>query len=413
MNILFLTHYFPPEGNAPASRVYEMTRRWVRKGHEVTVLTGVPNVPMGIVYEGYQNRWVQRETIEGIAVIRVWTWLAANKGTLRRTLNYVSFMLSAVWHGLWLPKPDVIVATSPQFFCGWAGRCLSRLRRVPFVSEIRDIWPDSIVAVGAMQSLWMIRFMERQELRLYRSARHIVTVGEGYQAHIAGRGIPTERITVIHNGVDPARFQPRPPDEAIRAEYGLASRFVCSYVGTIGMACGLEVVLRAARILKGRGLDRIVFMLIGDGAVRHELEESARAQGLDNIVFTGLQPKARIPALLSITDACLVHLKKTDPFRYVLPSKIYEAAAMARPVILGVEGLAKELVENAGAGLCIEPENELQLVDALERLSGDPTLARDLGAAGLKNIAPRFNCDLLADAYLDVLSRVVSLPPAV
>lgn len=407
MRILFLTHYFFPEGNAPATRVYEATRRFAARGHDVTVVTGVPNVPNGVVYEGYRNRLWQREEVAGVNVVRVWTYLAPNKGTLKRILNYLSFMLSATLAALRVPRPDVVVASSPQFFCGWAGVLASRLRRAPLVLEIRDLWPESIVAVGAMRDPRLIRFLEWLERRMYAAALAIVTVGDGYRRELEARGVPPERISVIPNGIDGAVFHARPDDGRVREEWQLGRRFVCAYVGTIGMGCGLDVVLRAARRLRAEGRDDIRFLLVGDGAVREELEAQVRAEGLDSVVFTGRLPKARMPEVLAAADTCLVHLTRTPLFKTVLPSKIFEAAAMAKPIVLGVEGFAAELVGRVGAGICIEPENETQLLEAVTRLARDPSLARKLGEAGLEHLGRPYDWSGLAKTYLSKLEGLV------
>ncbi len=406
MRVLFLSHYFTPEGNAPATRVYEMCRRWALQGHRVTVVTGVPNVPSGVVYEGYANRLFQREVVDGIETRRVWTWLAANRGTVRRTLNYLSYLVAATLAGCLAPRPDVVIATSPQFFCGWAGALVSRFRRRPFVLEVRDLWPESIATVGALRKSPLLRLLERLERALYRAAARIVTVGEGYRDELVGRGVPGDRIEVIPNGVDREMFQDRGGGAALRERYGLGDAFVCSYVGTIGMASGLDVVLRAARLLRQEKREGFRFVLVGDGAIREDLEERARREGLAEVVFTGRQDKRKMPDHLAMTDACLVHLARKDLFRTVLPSKIFEAAAMRKPIVLGVEGRAAELVEGAGAGICIEPENERQLVDAVTRLAADPDLAARLGRAGYEQIAARFDWDELALRYGLVVEKV-------
>ena len=406
MRIVFLTHYFHPEGNAPATRVFEMTRRWAAQGHDVTVITGVPNVPDGVVYEGYRNRLLQRETRGGVEVVRIWTYLAPNKGTLRRILNYVSFMVGAALVALFVRRPDVVIATSPQFFCGWAGVIATALRRVPFVIEVRDLWPESIEAVGAMKNRRLLRFLEWLEARMYAAADHVVTVGGGYRDKLILRGVDAARIDVIPNGVDLEVFLAGADGRAIRERYGLGDRFVCSYLGTIGMGCGLDVALRAAVRLRERGRDDVRFLLVGDGAVREELEGRARAEGLSGVVFTGRRPKEEMPAFLAATDACLVHLTRTELFKTVLPSKIFEAAAMRKPIILGVEGFAAELVAEAEAGICIQPENEDELIEAVVKLAADPDLARRLGEAGYASIASRYTYDRLAIDYAELLGRL-------
>ena len=284
---------FTPENNAPAARVHGMAKEWARSGHRVTVLTCAPNVPAGIVYEGYENRWRQMEWIDGIRTVRVWTYVTANRGRVRRGLSYLSYMATAALVGSGLrPRPDVVVATTPQFFAGWAGLPVSRVHHAPFVLDVRDIWPDSIVAVGALRDGRLVRALGRLERALYGRADHIVAVGEGYRANIIRKGIAPSKVSVITNGVDTGLFQPREPDGELRARLGFAPEtFVITFAGTIGMASGLEVVLDAARLLRAKGRDDIAFLLVGDGAVRAALEARARSEGLTNVVFTGLVPR--------------------------------------------------------------------------------------------------------------------------
>lgn len=406
MRILFLTHYFHPEGNAPATRVYEMCRRWVKAGHEVTVITGVPNVPNGVVYDGYRNRFRQQENVAGIRTIRVWTYLAANKGTMRRIANYLSYMFSAVLCALFVKRPDVVIATSPQFFCGWACAIVCKLRRLPFILEIRDIWPESIVAVGAMSEGRMLRFLEWLEIKLHSAADHIVTVGPGYRDRLVEKNVLPERISIIPNGVDTAMFSPREPTPGLKKEFGVENCFVCSYIGTVGMASGLDVVLRAARIFKEHGRADIRLLVVGDGAVRDDLQAAAEKNGLDNVIFTGRQPKDRIPDFLAMSDVCLVHLRKEKLFESVIPSKIYEAAAMAKPVVLGVKGRAAKLATDAGIGICIEPENAEELANVVEQLAGNVSQCHKMGLAGREMATADYDYDRLARRYMEVIHRL-------
>jgi len=406
MQILFLTHYFPPEGNAPASRVYQICKRWVRAGHVVTVITCAPNHPNGVVYEGYKNSLYQTQFIDGIRTIRIWTYLAANEGRIRRIGSFLSYLASATLAGLFIKQPDVVIATSPQFFCGWAGVFVGWLRCKPFILEIRDLWPETISAVGAIGNPRILRILEWMEQRLYAAAKHIVAVGVGYKDKLVEKNVAPHNITVITNGADLDFFEPREPDAELTERYGLKNRFVCAYVGTIGMCAGLEVVLRAARTFKEMGDDRFRFLLVGDGAEKSLLEHEAREQGLDNIIFSGRQPKELMPNFISIADVCLIHLKKLELFRTVLPSKIFEAMAMAKPVILGVEGNAAELVCDANAGICVEPENEQEIVAAIKHLAGEDHLASRFGRNGRKYVINYFNRDTLADDYLKLINQI-------
>jgi glycosyltransferase involved in cell wall biosynthesis len=382
-----------------------MCKRWVRAGHDVQVITCAPNAPAGKVYDGYRNRMWAREQIDGIEVLRVWTYIAANKGRLRRGLNFLSFLITATLAGLFVKRPDVVIATSPQFFCGLAGTCVSKLRGLPFLLEIRDIWPASIAAVGAMKKRVLLRLLEVLERLMYRSATRIVTVGDGYREELAGRGVDRERVDVVTNGVDREIFEASADGSAVRRKCQLDGNFVCSYVGTIGMACGLDVVLRAAQILSARGRTDVKFMLVGDGAVREELEGRVRAEGLSNVQFTGRVDKADVPAYLAASDACLVHLRREKLFKTVLPSKMFEAWAMGKPIVLGVEGFAANLLHQAAGGVCIEPENAEQLAHAVERLADDRAWGRRLGDAGRRHVLRHFDRDELSNDYLAVIRQ--------
>ncbi|MCF7917112.1 MAG: glycosyltransferase family 4 protein, partial [Candidatus Omnitrophica bacterium] len=250
MRVLFLSHYFLPEGNAPASRVYELCKRWAHKGYKVTVVTCVPNVPDGIVYPGYKNKVYQRQNIDGVDVVRVWTYVAANRGVVRRFLNHISYLVSSVFFTLFFRRPDVIIATSPQFFCGIAGVILSKICKVPLILEIRDIWPESIPAVGSLSNKSILSILEWLELKMYACAYLIITVGQGYKKRLIEKKVREEKISVIPNGISKDIFCSKKPNDELIKKYKLRGYFICSYVGTIGMACGLDIVINAAKLLK-------------------------------------------------------------------------------------------------------------------------------------------------------------------
>lgn len=406
MKILFLSHYFPPEVNAPASRTFEHCRVWAAHGHEVTVLTCVPNHPAGQVYPGYHNGLLQRDGRAGIDVRRMWTFLAQNKGFLRRTLNYTSYLVMATLVAPFLPRTDVVVSTSPQFFCGLAGYLVSRLKRAPWVLEIRDIWPESIVAVGAMKkSLW-IRLLEGLESFAYRKADHIVSVTDSFCSHIEARGGRPEKISVIKNGVDLTFFSPQVSATDIAEELGLSRKFVVSYVGTHGVSHGLETVLEAARLLQG--VPDIVFLLVGDGARREALLRQRDDMQLTNVIMLEQQSKVRMPGIWAATSLSLVLLRDQPLFRSVIPSKIFESMAMMKPIILGVQGESQALVEASGAGLCIAPENARELASAVRELRADPERRAAMGAAGRAWAERNADRRLLAQRYEDLLASVVA-----
>jgi len=407
MHILFLSHYFVPENNAPAARVHSLAREWTRMGHRVTVITSAPNVPTGVVYEGYRNRLRQQEWIDGIRTVRVWTYLAANRGRLLRGFNFFSYLVTAGVAGALLrPRADVVIATSPQFFAGCAGVPVSRAHGAPFVLEIRDIWPASIMAVGALKEGRVIHALEKLERALYDAADHIVAVGAGYRQHILEQGVPDAKVEVVTNGVDSELFVPRAPDEALRARLGLNGKYVLTYAGTVGMAHGLDVMLRAGHRLRERGRDDIILLVVGDGARRAELEQAVRDQGLRNVVFTGMVGRAQLPVYLASSDACLVHICDEALFSTVLPSKIFEDAAMEKPILAGLRGEGSAIIEAADCGIVFAPGDDAALAAAVERLADDPEEGRRLGRNGRSFVLEHYDRRRLAHDYLAILERV-------
>jgi glycosyltransferase involved in cell wall biosynthesis len=403
MRILFFTHYYPPEVNAPASRTSEHCREWVRRGHVVTVVTCAPNHPSGKIYSGYRNRLFQAETVDGVKVIRLWTFLAANDGFLLRTLNYVSYLAAATLAMPFLPKADVVISTSPQFFSGLAGLVARFAKRAPWVLEIRDLWPESIVTVGAMRKGATIRLLEAIEAMAYRRADRIVAVTDSFVSHIENRG-GGGKVVVIKNGVDLTLFSRGADGDEIKRRFGLEGRFVAAYVGTHGMAHALDAVLDAAALLRN---EQIGFLLVGDGAARRALQERAEAMNLDNVRIVGQLPKSDMPAVWAATDASLIVLRRSDAFKKVIPSKMFEAMAMARPIVLSVEGEAKELLEAAGAGMAISPESAPDLAAAVVRLVQDGDLAARFGRQGAAYVREHFDRAKLAVRYLAVLEATV------
>ena len=405
MHIMFLTHYFPPEVNAPASRTFEHAREWVKSGHRVTIVTCAPNHPKGEVYPGYRNRFFQRETKDGIEVVRLWTWLASNEGFLLRTTNFVSYLVMATLVAPFLPRPDLVVSTSPQFFCGLAGWTVSRIKWRPWVLEIRDLWPESITAVGAVKSRMLIHILEAIETFAYRRCDQIVSVTDSFVAHFVQRGIPRSKVTVVKNGADLTRYVPQPKNDALLDELGLTGKFVAAYFGTLGMAHKLTTILEAAEISKDH--PSIVYVIMGDGAERPGLLKSISERGLTNVLLLDQQPKDRMPAFWGSIDASLVLLRKDDLFKTVIPSKIFEAMAMERPIVIGVEGESRAIVEAAAAGIPIAPENARELVVALERLESDPVFARTMGASGKAYVTANFDRKVLAARLLATMQNLV------
>ena len=355
--ILFLTDNFPPEVNAPATRTFEHARIWAEQGFHVTVITCAPNFPHGKVYEGYRNQLISKEVQDGIRVLRVGTYITANEGFVKRILDYISFAVMAFLVGLFV-RTDVIVATSPQFFTAVAGRWLSFFKLRPWIMEVRDLWPESIAAVGALNEGYIYELLEWVELRLYKSAKKIIVVTDTFKRKIASRGIEATKIDVHKNGVILDRFEPRPKDkELMEANPQFHGKKVFAYIGTHGMAHGLSFILNSLPKIQ-ESIPQAHFLFIGEGAEKENLIKQAKELNLNNVTFMPFVQKHEVVRYLSLMDVALVNLKKSDTFKMVIPSKIFEAAALRKPILLGLEGETKEIIEAFNAGTCFEPENE-------------------------------------------------------
>jgi len=401
MKILFLTENFPPETNAAATRVYERACFWVRWGHDVTVVTTAPNFPQGQLYRGYRNRWRQAEDMDGIRVIRAKSFIAPNRGTLLRTLDFLSFMATGTIVACREPRPDVVVATSPQFFTAVAGWLVGAIRRAPFVFELGDIWPASIVAVGALREGAALRLMEQLELFLYRSAACVVALTPAFKRNLERRGINPSKIAVVINGVDLDRYSPAERNQNFEHDWGLENAFVIGYVGTHGMAHGLTNVLDAAERL--RDAPRIRFMLVGDGAERDRLIKAANKRGLANVIFVPPQPKKMMPGVWSVCDVALVHLRNLEVFTEVIPSKTFEAMAMGLPIVLALpEGEASRILAADGAGVHVPAEDPAALADAVRDLADNEDRCRVLGQRA-RTAAARHTRERQAEEMLHAL----------
>jgi len=393
---------------APSARTFEHARHWASLGHDVTVITGFPNHPTGVIHPGYRGYFVKRERVEGIDLLRAWVYVAANKGFTKRVLNFLSFFFSSVALGSLLTgRPDVVVGTSPQFFCAVAAYFLSLIKRAPFVFEVRDIWPQSAVELGALKNRLLIRLLEAIETHLYRRAALIVPVAESTRHYLAGKGVPEEKIRVVPNGIDAkylASAQAAP--DLLREELGLEGKFIVSYIGTHGMSHALEVALRAAKKLETD--PAIHFLFVGEGAEKENLKRLASEMRLDNATFVNAQPRERLLSFYGVSDVSLVPLKRLPIFKKVLPSKLFELMGAGCPVICSVEGEAAELVRSSLAGLCIEPENVDALVEAVVRLRGDQKLRAEMSGNGRSFVKIHYLRSDLAENYLIALETVVA-----
>lgn len=406
MKILFFTENFPPETNAAATRVYERALYWAKWGHQVSIITCQPNFPHGTVFDGYQNL-NSTETMDGLRVVRVRTYIAPNRGIIRRVADFLSFMINGYRAAGKEPTPDVVISTSPQFFCAVAAWWFAKRHAYKYVFELGDLWPASIAAVGAIKANLALRIIEKLELKMYRDADAVVALTSSFKENLVQRHIPESKIAVVINGVDLWRYAPMPRNVALATAVGTADvRCVIGYIGTHGMAHALGNVLDAAALLRDR--KDIAFLLAGAGAERNALLDRARAEGLDNVRFLESQPKSLMPDVWSLCDVALVHLKNSPVFEGVIPSKIFEAMGMGLPIIFaGPTGEGSRIVAGANAGVLVRPEDPEALANAVRQIADD-TEFRTCSAQHSQDAAPGYSRETQASHMLRVLEAVVS-----
>lgn len=399
MKILFITDNFAPEVNAPATRTYEHVKEWIKdKDIEVTIITCAPNFPHGKVYDGYKNKLYQKEYIDGIEVIRVWSYITSNSGFVKRVLDYISFGIMAFIIGLF-KKHDLIIATSPQFFTTWAAWGLSKIKGKPWIFELRDLWPESIKTVGAMKQGKVIDILEKIELGLYKSCNKVVAVTDAFKTNLINRGIDANKIEVVTNGSNVELFSAREKNQELLKSLGLENKFIIGYIGTHGMAHSLDFVVTSISKIDD---EDIHFLFIGDGAMKERVLEIANDLKVKNATFLNPIKKEEVPEYLNICDISLAPLKKEDNFKTVIPSKIFEASAMLKPTLLGVEGQAQEIIEKHNAGLCFEPENEKDFLEKIYILKNDKEKYKEL-QKGCEELAIEYDRKKLAEKMLKII----------
>jgi glycosyltransferase involved in cell wall biosynthesis len=409
MKILYVSQHYPPEMGALAGRAAELSKHWAALGHHATVLTGFPNHPTGVVVPEYRDKFRRlfyREQVEGADVVRTWLLPYPNRKPIERILNYGSFCASASARGAFLERPDVVIGTSPPLPIAIAGYNIARIKRVPFIFEVRDLWPESLEGVGLSgEKSSMYRIVARVVRFLYKHCDHIVVVTPKFKKYLHEKwGVPLEKMSIVVNGVETDRFAPSEPSREFLQRFGASGKFVVSYVGTMGMAHGLETLLDAAALL--RDTPEIVLMMVGDGGNREHLQEIAKERGLSNVVFTGQQPREGVPGIINSSDVCLVALKDEDVFKTVIPTKMLEFMSCARPVVVSVGGQAEQILNEAQAGISVRAGDPAAIAGAIRRMYADAELRRRSGKNGREYIVNRMSRLATAKEYLDVLARL-------
>ena len=414
MKILYVSQHYPPEMGALAGRAEELSRHWASASHKASVLTGFPNHPTGVVAPQYRakfRRLFYRETLNGVDVVRTWLLPYPNRKPLERVLNYGSFCLSAIVRGAFLERPDVVIGTSPPLPIAIAGYVIARLKRVPFVFEVRDLWPESLegVGLGANHSATykvvagIVRF-------LYRHSDHIVVVTPAFKEYLNKTwDVPLEKMSIVVNGVETEKFAPMPKSEELLRGFGVPKgNFVASYIGTMGMAHGLDTILNVAEHLRAKA-PNVTLLLVGEGGNRQDLVKIAEARQLKNVIFTGQQPRELIPEIISSSDVCLALLKNQEVFKTVIPTKMLEFMSCGRPIILAVGGQAEQILHEAKAGISVQPENAEAIAAAIIDMQANPVAREQFGRNGREFMVSAMSRDTTARQYLDVLGGLTGM----
>ncbi|MCK8827691.1 glycosyltransferase family 4 protein [Natroniella acetigena] len=404
MRILYISQHFPPETGAAQGRAYEMAKNLVKLGDEVTVVTGFPNYPEGEIHDQYKGKFFQRETIDGINIIRTFLVPDTKSGTLVRLLNYITFFISSIIGGIFAKKVDVVYATSPQLLVGLSGYILSILKRAKFVLEIRDLWVDFAIHLNQITNKFMIKAARFLENFLYNRAKKIIVVTNGFKKHLVSAGINSKKIEVVTNGMDENLFKPGDKDNWVRDKYNLKDKFVVMYAGNIGTAQGLEVVINAAK--RTRENSDIIYTIIGAGVEEEKLKSLAQEYELDNVKFIGSQPKEKIVDFLSAADTLLISLCDLPLFDITIPSKVFDYMAMGKSILIGVKGEARKIIEKAEAGVYFQPENDEELTEGLFKLYEDEELRAKMGDNAREYAVNNFSRFKLAEKLNKVISNI-------
>lgn len=405
MNILHLTQYYPPEAGAVQVRAEAMARYLTQAGHSVTVLTEMPNHPKGIVFPDYRGRFWLRERFRGVEVIRVWVSASPRKTTMRRLAFYGSYALNSFLKGLLLRREfDVIYANSPPLFVGVAGAALGAVRGVPLVFEVQDLWPESAVDMGELNSALAIRIATWLEELCYKRARSIITVSTGIQNRLLERGLPAQKLTMIQNGSNTDLFTPQPESGLkLRMQWGLRDKFIVLYGGNIGLAQGLETVVESAHLLRHES--DIHFAMVGEGPCRDAIKDMLGRYQLPNFTLLPGQPLEQMPAHLSAADVALAPLRDLPVFHGVRPTKILDAWACRRPVIVSARGEPCRLVQDCEGGICTDPENASALADAILDLRDNPAKRLRMGQNGQQEVTEHHSLQAMAGKLERVLQQ--------
>ncbi|MGB0578494.1 MAG: glycosyltransferase family 4 protein [Limisphaerales bacterium] len=406
MNISVFSHYFTPEIGAPSARIHDMSRQWLAADHAVDVVTCFPNHPTGKLYPGYEGGGYQLEDMDGLRVHRNWTYITPNKGFLKKSLGHLSYLPSARWHSIGkLTKPDVTMGTSPTFFAAMAAAKAARKYRVPFIMEVRDLWPACFVDLGVLKQPTLIKLLEKWELSLYRQADRVVTVTESFREDLIRRGIPAKKVATIYNGADEDFWQPQEAPQDLREKHGLEGKFVALYIGAHGISQALGRVVDAAEQVKD--IKDLHFLFVGEGAEKEQLKQQAKDAKLNNITFVDPVGKDEVKAYYALSDVCLVPLRNIPLFNTFIPSKMFEMMAMEKPILASLEGEAADILDRSGGAKVVPPEDSKAMAAQLRELHQGRSELGKMGKAGREFVIKEFSRRMLAAKYVEVMRDAI------
>ena len=404
MNILLISENFYPEKNAPGKRLFEHAKEWIKLGHQVTVITGAPNAPKGKVFDGYKNKIYQSENISGIKIIRVWTFIAKNEKFLLRIIDFISFMFSSLFFGIFTKKHDKIIVSSPQFLPVISGFILAKIKRVSFILEIRDLWPESMVALGVMRKdNYIIRILDAIAKYIYRKSELIVVVTKTFKKYLVSLGIKEDKIIIIENGFNFNRtLAPDKSIKDIRKKYNIRNKnFTVSYIGTLGMSHGVEIMINTAKLISN-----VNFVIIGEGEQKIYLKKLATDEKTNNVIFIDNIEWQEIVNINQIISANLIHLRNLDLFKTVIPSKIFESMALKKPILAGLIGESLEIITKSNSGLKVIPENPKSLSQKIIELKNNENLCNRLGENGFQIAQKKYDRKILAKKMIERIEKI-------
>jgi glycosyltransferase involved in cell wall biosynthesis len=408
VKILILTQYFPPEVGAPQNRLYELAVRLKQKGADISVLTAMPNYPQMEIHKEYKGKFLFYEELGGLKVYRSWIYVTKSKSIIPRLINYLSFVKTSFWSGWFrLGKFDYILCESPPLFLGISAYALCKIKGAKLIFNVSDLWPESAEKLGIVTNRFFLSLAYRLEKFLYRKSAIVTGQTQGIVKDISRR-FPKTITYWLPNGADLDYFKPEDIKTEWRAKNNFSETdFILLYAGILGHAQGLEVIIQAAEILKEK--KEIKFVLLGSGPEKEKLTSLAKDKKLSNVHFADTISKKSMPEVIKACNAAIIPLRKLDLFKGAIPSKIFEALAMKKPILLGVDGEAKELfIDEGKCGLFFQPENAKDLSDQILKLVADKDLVTFLGERGRKYVDQKFNRDKIAEDFWSFLTTTQS-----